>query len=133
MSFRTWFRGSAIQKTSPRTEEVVRKVSVYLQSRPEQTVFYPQVVAAAVHESEAAVLAAFSILEDEGIASPRYGTFCKRDSVPLDEFKLGDELPEISLCPSCDEEVSLRDGTMEAELYFVVGHEKLSRRMKAAA
>lgn len=134
MSFRTWFKShKSVPESSPRMDEVVRNVAVYLHSRADQQIFFPQIVAAAVHESEAVTLAAFSVLEDEGIASPRYGTYCKRDSVPIDEFTLEQPIPDGATCPSCDEDLSICGGSLEVELHFVVDQSRLAQRMRVAA
>jgi hypothetical protein len=134
MSLPSWFSGIQRQRErSPRLSALVERVVDYMRSHPGTDAFFPQVVAAALGDTELAVLTAFGELDDAGIVKPQYGTYCRISSTPINVYDSLANVPDEEMCPDCAQVVSLGDETEFIDLYFIVDREGLARWKRAAA
>ena len=137
MSLQNWFKGKTRSSdTSPRLETLVEKVTEYIRKQPHlasDTEFRPPMVSVAIGESELAVLAAFSVLEDAGIARHHYGLYCSSTNSPIEVYDSREEIPARAPCELCDRTHSLDKRSMWVEVFFTVDVSRLpSRRVIAA-
>ena len=134
MSLPSWFRTRKTHReASPRLNGLVVSVVDYMRSHPSVEAFFPQVVAVALHDTELAVLTAFGELDDAGIVKPRYGTYCKISSTPINVYDTLAEVPTEETCPDCACAVSFQDESMYVDLYFVVDRVALAQWRRSAA
>jgi hypothetical protein len=110
---------------SPRVIELVRKVVDYIDSSPNVNQFFPQIVAKAIDDTEAAAMLAFYVLQRAGAAERHIGYFCEKHALPLDE--------RDGTCPACMEVISLEDDSAYAETYFTINKSALFSLREAAA
>jgi hypothetical protein len=90
-------------------------------------------VASAIGESELAVLAAFSVLDDRGLATPHYGVYCASSNSPIEVFDTRDQIPAELPCEVCDAEHRTDDKSMWVEVFFTVDVDKLHDAEMVAA
>ena len=134
MSLVTWFRRTAFPETSPRLENLVRRVSDYLDSKPRVDEFTPKIIAAALEESELAVITALAILENRGIAKRHFGVYCANSGIPLESYDDPSQIEESWGCDVCGKTHEMSTwGDCKVELYFTVDRNNLTRFIAGAS
>ena len=139
MSLRNLFRKQSSPKIvhdSVRLNSLVLTVARYIATvltRDPSAEFRPATLAQVLHESELAILAAFYVLEKQGIAQPHYGLYCTANATPIEVYSSPDEVPTEAPCDVCDVEHSTDDRSMYSELFFTIDADKLSHLHAAAA
>jgi hypothetical protein len=71
-------------EASPRIIETVEKVVRYINSRPEVEDFFPQTVAKAISDTEAAAMLGLYLLEKKGVRTRHLITLCDKHAILLD-------------------------------------------------
>jgi len=135
MSLVNWFKRAMTPASSPRLDALIGTVVAYLKSRPPDEEITPGIVGRAIRESEMAAMTALTILERDGITKHHFGIYCGETGVPIGSRDSAEDLPDDGVpCDVCDREHRLADKTCNAEVYFTVDHEKLSRcKLRASA
>jgi hypothetical protein len=105
-------------EASRRIIRIVENVIRYIKSRPQVDAFFPQIVAKAISDSEAAAMLGLYLLEKKGIVKRHLAALCEKHSLPLEEH--------TDLCPACMERKSTEDESAYAETYFTIDRHALS-------
>jgi hypothetical protein len=98
-------------EASRRIIRIVENVIRYIKSRPQVDAFFPQIVAKAISDSEAAAMLGLYLLEKKGIVKRHLAALCEKHT---------------DLCPACMERKSTEDESAYAETYFTIDRRALS-------
>lgn len=112
-------------EASLRVIQLTKKVVDYIDLHPDVEQFFPQTVAKAINDTEAATMLGFYLLEKAGAADRHTEYYCEIHDLPLDE--------KDHNCPACMELKSEEDDSAYAETYFTVDRAALLRLRRTAA
>lgn len=100
---------------SERVVDIVQRVSAFILSRPNLESFFPQIVAKAIGDTEAAAMLGLYLLEKRGVATRHRAFYCDEHSVQLEDD---------GTCVVCETD-KIADDAAHAETYFTVDRDAL--------
>ena len=130
MSLLNWFKAAP---ASSQLDSLVRKVALYLASRPSDDQVVPKIVAKAIGETEIRTFTALRVLEGKGVVHQHFGLYCGKTAIPLKTVDDLSKVPAELYCFTCDEDHSGLDQEFEVEIYYTVSLPKLEQFLQRRA